>query len=85
MRTDLRYYVDLIVACALSEKPDPSVQEIAALGENLPSSLTTEVIVDALEEVRPLYEELGGTDKVSKGPELVARLKARIKEHWPAL
>ena len=85
VRADLRYYVDLIVACALAEKSNPSAQEVAALGEELPGSLTTEVIVDALGEVRPIYKDLGGTDKVSKGPELVLKLRARISDRWPSI
>ena len=85
VRADLRYYVDLMVSCALAEKSDPSVQEVAALGEKLPSSLTTEVLTDALGEVQPLYEALGGTDKVSKGPELVVKLRDRIRDRWPSL
>ena len=85
VRADLRYYVDLMVSCALAEKSDPSAQEVAALGEKLPSSLTTEVLTDALGEVQPLYEALGGTDKVSKGPELVVKLRDRIRDRWPSL
>ena len=85
VHADLRYYVDLMVSCALAEKSDPSAQEVAALGEKLSSSLTTEVIADALGEVQPLYEALGGTDKVSKGPELVVKLRDRIRDRWPTI
>lgn len=83
VRADLRYYVDLAVTCTLAEAAIPTPDEIASLGDKLRSSLTDEVIEDALSDVRAIYDELGATDKVSKGPDLTTRLKERIRDRWP--
>ena len=83
VRADLRYYVALMVTCAMAEKAEPSATDIAALGDSISGALTIEVIADAVQEVTALYEELGGTDKVSKGPDLIASLNGRINDLWP--
>ena len=84
VRADLRYYVDLLVTCLLSRKATPSRPEIAALKDRIAGELTGSVIETAYEEVRQLYEELGGTDKVSKGPDLRKKLEEYVEEQWGA-
>lgn len=82
VRADLRYYVDLLVTCMLVERPGPSRAEIAALKDRVAEELTGPVISAAFAEVRELYGELGGTDKVSKGPDLRVRLEEYIDGRW---
>ena len=83
VRADVRYYLALLLTCELVGSCDPSRGEIASLGASIPTSLTDERIASSLAEVLQLYESLGGTDKVSKGPELLAALQQLVQSRWP--
>ena len=40
--------------------------------------ITEDLILDCAERVNKIYEELGGTDKIAKGPALIEQVKARL-------
>lgn len=71
-RNNLLYYVLTLVAMTLTSKPSPSADDIASL--NL-DKITLETVELALAIIRPLYEGLGGDEKVAKGRELVNKVK----------
>ena len=82
VRADLRYYVDLLVACMLAQKTQPSREDIATMTDRIATHVTDAMIDEAFEEVRIMYDDLGGTDKVSKGPDLAKKLKEHIGKRW---
>jgi hypothetical protein len=65
----------MVVAAKLAKAAQPSIQQVAAIDDD---KITVTAITQAIETVRPIYEELGANDKVAKGPELVKRLKASL-------
>lgn len=80
IRADVRYYVVLLVACVLASAVKPGRGDIAALGRTIPTALSDDVISECVDEVLGLYNSLGGTDKVSKGPELLEALRLLIAD-----
>ena len=84
VRADVRYYVVFFVTCLLANSPEPSRDRIASLSGKVSTALTNRTISACLQQVLELYTELGGTDKVSKGPRLLAALSRRVQDRWPA-
>ena len=76
---DIKFYVLYHCACILSESLYPSSGKMVGLSRD---NLSRDAIIAAAVQCYDLYRELGGTDKVAKGIELLEKLKDKLKtEH----
>ncbi len=71
-RNNLKFYVAMHLSAALAVAAKPTPKQIADIDSG---QITDMSIATSLKVVRPLYENLGGNDKVSKGPELVEAVR----------
>lgn len=83
-QTDTRYYVDLWLTCGLLQKVKPTAQEIASLTPTSVSPIPESLLENACDQVQAIYKELGGTDKVAKGTELVERIIEKLTTIFPS-
>lgn len=69
--TNIKYYVAMMVSISLTE----SKEDVSEKLSSLPAiSITPELLAESLETVLSNFNELGGTDQVAKGSELVRKL-----------
>lgn len=68
LRNNLRFYVALDCARQMTAKSNPTAEDISQLNLSL---LTQELMHSSFHKLRAKFLELGGTDKVAKGPDLV--------------
>lgn len=80
-QTNIRFYAATYLACLATRKAMPSPAEIAATSF---SAITEDILGEALADVSRIYIDLGSTDQVAKGTELLALLKAKINVRFPA-
>jgi len=71
-KTNLLFYVAMHVVCTVTNKPNPTVADIAALK---PENLSDEILEGGLKFVKVRYLALGGDDKAAKGSQLLADIK----------
>lgn len=71
-RNNLRFYVLMDTLIQAVGKPNPAMKDYAQLD---PKTVTDEQILASIDQVKNLYDRLGSTDQVAKGPELLRRLK----------
>ena len=76
--------IGMLVSCEMTNAVAPNRAEIAKQKERLKHKLTNGVMRDAVSEVRKIYDALGGTVNVAKGPKLVECLKGQISERMGA-
>jgi hypothetical protein len=76
-RNNLRFHVGTLATAIVAGTEAPTPGEVAGLEVE---AFTDSVLERALQIVEARYKELGATDQVSKGPELVADLKRRIAQ-----
>jgi len=81
-RTNLLFYIALHTCACLTGKATPTVSDIAAIK---PDALTAKVIEASISIVQPLYESLGGSDQVAKGPILLSELKQTLGMQFPVM
>ena len=74
-RTNLRFYVGMHAIVSLSGKSNPSPMDIATIDIN---KLDENTIKTSLDLVRRAFINLGGTDQIAKGPDLLAKIRERI-------
>ena len=67
---DIRYYVGMWVCCELAETPKPTAAQIAKLKSSCVAPIDEQVFIDASYAIAQRYDELGGSDKTAKGPQL---------------
>lgn len=79
-RTNLLFYLAMHAAASMVGKAVPSVNLLAAINLEL---VTDELFQESLAIVEPMYRDLGANDQVSKGTELLVRLKAKLLEQFP--
>jgi hypothetical protein len=72
---NLLFYVAMYSVCAALKSVRPNRKSIAGLNVDL---LTDDLMHDCYGKVLFQYKELGGDDKVAKGPELAQRVKADL-------
>lgn len=80
-RNNLLYYILLVAVCLATKSQNPRPTTIAK--KLTANPIDDAVFNEALGIVRPLYDALGGDDKVAKGPELVRQVKAAINTRFP--
>ncbi len=78
-RLNLIFYLAMYVACAALKSARPTRNRIAKLDT---SSLTDDMLNDCYKWLYGKYTALGGDDRAAKGPELIAKLKIRIREQY---
>lgn len=75
--TDIKFYGLYIASCLMTNSLYPGSKKLAELN---PNSLTEEIINYAIEATYDLYRNLGGTDKIAKGPKLREALMSKLRE-----
>lgn len=81
-RRDLRYYVDVWATCMLSNKSQPTASDVAACVSGI-STLSNDSLHLMGDQILSLYNKLGGSDKVAKGPELRKEVLAELSKLFP--
>ena len=81
-RRDLRYYIDMWAACMLTNNSQPSSSDIAACVSGI-SMLSDDSLSFMSDYILALYNKLGGSDKVAKGPELRKEVIAELRKLFP--
>lgn len=76
-KSDILFYVVYTVAALAVQAPDISAEAFKALDM---STLDDTKIAQASQLAFKLYQELGGNNKVAKGPELLERIRIKITE-----
>lgn len=78
-KTNLKFYIAMTISQEALQKHDPTPQEIAAFAG---SELKEDVFLSAYELVNDIYSELGRTDQIAKGSELVSRLNQNLQTRY---
>jgi hypothetical protein len=69
--TNIKYYVAMMVSIGLAGSKENIASKLAALPA---IAITPELLAESLQTVIQEFNNLGATDQVAKGPELVGRL-----------
>jgi hypothetical protein len=77
---DIRFYVDAMLGSLLTEAVQPTEDQIAKLAAIVKAPIALDKMTEATNIVTKIYSDLGGTDKIAKGPELKERLIAYLEE-----
>ena len=75
-RRNIRFYVTAVVACEVTKSADPSDETIAGIDIN---AVSDELLRKCYKRVWTKYEKLGKSDSVSKGIDLLKKLRTDIK------
>jgi hypothetical protein len=75
--TDIKFYGLYIASCLMTNSLYPGSKNLSELNSN---SLTEEIINYSIETTYDLYRDLGGTDKIAKGPKLREALMSKLRE-----
>lgn len=81
-RANLLFYVAMYVAALLVQKAVPSITDLAAINAD---ALTGKVTEEGFIAAKEIYDELGGSDQVAKGPQLLSKLKQKLSDTYPAV
>jgi hypothetical protein len=76
---DIKFYVLYIVSCGATQNLYPDSQKFAAVNVE---DLKNDLIDEAAQACFDIYKELGGTDKVAKGSEMLEKVKAKAREKY---
>jgi hypothetical protein len=76
-KNNIKFYIAYAVASKLTNNKYPGFR---ALSNIEPKDITQESIEDSFEKVLDLYNTMGGGDKLAKGQEMIAQLKALFPE-----
>ncbi len=82
IRRDIRYYVDMLLACKLLEVAKPNPKKLASLVKQCTAPIESKKLIAACDEAVKAYNKLGGTDKVAKGSELREFLITSLKSKY---
>lgn len=75
--TDIKFYSLYVAACIMTNNLYPSGKKLSELDAG---SLTDEIINYSIETTYDIYRDLGGTDKIAKGPKLREALMLKLRE-----
>lgn len=78
-RANLIFYVAYASVCEALNKAEPSINEI----KEVEKKVTESHIIEAVKQVKTEFSNLGATDKVAKGGELIEALKNYYKNKFP--
>lgn len=85
-QVNIHYYVLLATVSELTRSATPTIEDIAGL---LPVINAGTIQVDALKTAADLvvqeYQRLGGTDQISKGPDLLKTVEEQLRARWPVV
>lgn len=76
-RANLLFYVAMHVAATLAKKAQPTIKDLANINID---DLTDGVLHASFDCTKCLYDELGASDQVAKGTQLLVRLKQKLSE-----
>lgn len=74
-KSDILFYVIYVLCMRIINKEEITSDDLASIDFE---QITEDLILDCAEWVNGIYEELGGTDKIAKGPALIEQIKARL-------
>lgn len=74
-KSDILFYVIYVLYMRIINKKEITSDDLANIDFE---QITEDLILDCAERVNKIYEELGGTDKIAKGPALIEQVKARL-------
>jgi AIPR protein len=80
-RNNLLFYIAMHAGSCLSGKAEPSMVELGAIDS---TAITDEVVNASFDAVTPLYQKLGASDQVAKGPSLLRAIKKELEERFAA-
>lgn len=72
---DIKFHISMYLTCLVTQKKQPNNTAIADIDVN---KISSKEIEQSISIVYKFYDELGGTNVVAKGPELVHRIKEQI-------
>ena len=79
-KNNLIFYSIMAASAGLTGRASPSIAE---LGEIDPSKITDHVIEEGLGIVKPLYDKLGASDQIAKGPSLLEQIMQELSALYP--
>jgi hypothetical protein len=82
---DVRYYVDAFVGSLLCMAAQPTPEQISKLSTVVKAPMDKTILEEATKEVLSAYQELGGNDKVAKGPDLKEKLLTHLTARFSAV
>jgi hypothetical protein len=82
-KRNIRYYVDSLVACALTKMAKPTTQAMASLVAKCVEGVPGETITEAASMALTVYKDLGGTDNVAKGKSMWPALSKQMEAQFP--
>lgn len=74
-KSDILFYVIYVLCIHILNKKEMTSDDLASIDFE---QITEDLILDCAERVNEIYEELGGTDKIAKGPALLEQVKTRL-------
>jgi hypothetical protein len=80
-RTNLRFYVAMVVAADATGVAVPTVEQVAAL--DVAATVNDTLLGSAYATVKALYDGAGATDQIAKGPTLLASTVAALRAKYP--
>jgi hypothetical protein len=75
-KSDIKFYVIYAVFVKVLKREKISIKDVALVDL---SSFSEKLITDTVDEVFELYTQLGGNDKIAKGPDFVVSLKTKLR------
>jgi hypothetical protein len=76
-RNNIKYHVGMYIPALTLRKLQPSVDDLSQLSI---SELDAEIVNISIQQVKTIYEILGTTDRVAKGPEFLKEVKQDLAE-----
>ena len=84
VQADVRYYMDLWLACSLSQKSNPTTDELASLAVTVNKPIDVTILDGVRDIVLKIYNDNGADDRAAKGTEMANDLINLIQNTYPA-
>jgi hypothetical protein len=78
-RANLLFYVAMHVAASLVQKVAPSIADLSSINVD---TLTDKSLEDSFGIIKDIYDELGASDQVAKGAQLLSKLKQKLSDQY---
>lgn len=79
-RNNLSFYVGMYAAALLAGHQTPNANTLSKID---PGDITKDVLDESYNEVFAVYRQLGESDQVAKGPQLLSLIKERLNNRLP--